>query len=125
MKGGNVTVGPEKLLDLFVSHVGGQVFDENVVEGLSYIGAALRVEFDSDEAIFSLGGAEGFLGVFGVLEANESITTRSVPLVEGNLAGDYTSELRKFLFQVVGLEVLTDLSDEHVLFLQLGKIDSK
>ena len=57
MKGGNVTVGPEKLLDLFVSHVGGQVFDENVVEGLSYIGAALRVEFDSDEGIFSLGGA--------------------------------------------------------------------
>ena len=115
----------EKLLDLFVSHVGGQVFDENVVERLSLIGAALRVEFHSDEAIISSSGVEGFFGVFGVLEANESITTRLVILAEGYLAGDYTSESLKFLFQLVGRQGLTDLSDEHVLFLQLGKIDSK
>lgn len=82
VKGGNVAVGSEKLLDLFVSHVGGQVFDENVVEGLSDIGAALRVEFHSDEAIISPGGVEGCFGVFGVLEANESITTRLVILAE-------------------------------------------
>lgn len=82
MKGGNVAEGSEKLLDLFVSHVGRQVFDENVVEGLSNIGFALRVEFNSDEVIVSFGGVEGSFGVFGVLEANESITTRLVILAE-------------------------------------------
>ena len=34
VKGGDVAVRTEEGLDFFVSHVGGQVLDENVVEGL-------------------------------------------------------------------------------------------
>ncbi len=73
----------------------------------------------------SLGSFQGFPGVFGVLEANESITTRTVLLVEGYLARDYTAELLENFLQIIRLEVFSDLSDEHVLLDQLGKINSK
>ena len=81
---------------------------------------ALRVELNCDEAIFALGGFEGFSGGLGVLEANESITTRLVFLVEGYFARDYISEIFVLIFQIIRLEGLVDLCDEHVLLLELG-----
>jgi len=125
VQGRNIAVSTKNLLDFIFCHFGGQVLDENVVVGLSQLIASLRVELNSDEAIFALGGFEGFSGVLGVLEANESITTRLVLLVEGYFARDYTSEIFERIFQIIRLEGLVNLSDEHVLLLELGKINSK
>jgi hypothetical protein len=75
VKGGNVTEGAEDLPDFILSHIGGQILDENVVVSLSQLIAALRVEFNSDEVLLTLGLLKGLFSVLGVLEANESITT--------------------------------------------------
>ena len=82
VKGGDVAVRTEEGLDFFVSHVGGQVLDENVVEGLSLISAALRVELYANEVFLARGGFESFSCVFSVLEANESVTTGEVLLIK-------------------------------------------
>jgi hypothetical protein len=125
VKGGDVAVRTEEGLDFFVSHVGGQVLDENVVEGLSLISAALRVELYTNEVFLTRGGFESFSCVFRVLVANESITTGGVLLIKRHLAGDDTSKLLEIFLQVIGFHGLVDLSDKDVLLLQLGKIDSE
>lgn len=73
VKGRNVAVWSKESSNLVVSHIGGQVLHEDVVEGLSLVSAALRVKLDADKALLLRGHFKSFFRVLGVLETNESV----------------------------------------------------
>jgi hypothetical protein len=124
VEGGDIAVRTKDGLDFFVSHVRGQVLDENVVESFSLMREALRVELDTSEVFVARGGFDSFSCVFSVLKANESVPTGVVLLIQRNLAGNDTSKLLKVFFQILGFYGLVDIFDKDVLLLQLWKIDS-
>lgn len=68
---------------------------------------------------------EGPRGSLGVLEANESVTTAGVVLVQGNLGADNVTVFLEFLFKTLGLKLLGDLSDKDVLLVKAINIGTQ
>lgn len=63
VKGGNVAEGSKESCNLVVGHIGGQVLNEDVVEGLPLVSAALRVKLDTNEVLHVRGHSKSFFRV--------------------------------------------------------------
>jgi len=89
-KRSDVTEGTEEVLEVFVREVIGVVLDVQVVEHTSDVLSVLGVPLDGNALLVSRGFVHHFAGlggIFGSLEAHETVSSRGVVFIHGDLEG--------------------------------------
>jgi len=92
-EGFDVSVLGEQLLDISVGHGGWDVLDIDVVDESSHVSSVLWLELDGNALGAGTCGSDGLVGGVIALEADESIASGGVVLVEGDLQTLDASEL--------------------------------
>lgn len=119
---GNVSEGSEEVLQIFIREVVGVVLDVQVVEHTSDVLSVLGVPLDSDALLARRRLVHHFAGFGGILRglvADETVSTRSVVLVHGDLEGlDGV-----LLGRVERAHSVIELSGGHILTMGSGSGD--
>jgi len=115
----------EQSLDFVVGPFLGEVFSVDVVESLAHVTAVLGLVEDTLGDVSVLGFFEGLGGGFGVLEADESVSTGGVVGVERHLEGLDLSVLLELLLELGGGDVGGDLADEDVVLVEFLGVGSE
>jgi len=105
----------EHILDLLVSPLKWDVLNIDVVDELSDLSSVLWLELDGLDGVSIAGGLEGLAGRSLILEADESVSSGGVVLVERDLQTLDVSVLGEMLLKVLVFHFLWELSHEDVV----------
>jgi len=101
---------------IFSSPARWHVFHKNIVVHLSKIFFVSWRKFDTDDGVSILGHFKSLLSSLSLSEAYESVPSWFVVTVEGDLAGNYLSELWEKLVEIFCVKIFWDSTDEQVIF---------
>ena len=124
-EGLDVSVLGEQLPDVSIGHGGWDVLHVDVVDESSHVSSVLWLELDGDALAVVSGGSDGAAGGLIALEADESIASGGVVLVEGDLQTLDGAELLEGVVELLVSYGGWDGSDEDVLLGELLSVGSE
>ena len=106
----------KKLSKVIFTPAFGEVLDIDVVECFSHVSSVLRLISLNDERSLSVFGLfDSLLGGIGLLEADKSVLSRGVVLVERNLKTLDITVLLEVFFELRSLDFSRDLSHKNIM----------
>jgi len=121
----DVSVLREQLSDLNIGHINWNVFHIDVVDQSSHLASVLWLELDSYNLRIGLSFINSFLSSVLSIKAYETVSSRGMVLIHGDLERFNVTILLKFFMKIGVCDVRWNVSDENVLALEFLSVCSK